>query len=174
MKRPALGHILGYTALTVILTAGAAQSLAGSNTVFSDDIVDFSIVANDIKTAAIGGRPIVDNSLTGTDVNEATLVLTCPTGMTKRGDLCFGPLLGPTQILPAVNDCAADNLRLPSYSEAKLIAETEVFIWVDTLYYVLAGGGRQGVAVGAVFDDVEAAESAAYHYRCVTTVGARP
>lgn len=29
MKRPAIGHVLGYTALTVMLTAGAAQSLSG-------------------------------------------------------------------------------------------------------------------------------------------------
>jgi hypothetical protein len=37
MKRPQVGHILGFTALTVVLTAGTAQSLSGSNTVFTDD-----------------------------------------------------------------------------------------------------------------------------------------
>lgn len=93
MKRPALAHLLGYTALTLVLTAGAAQSLAGSNTVTSDDIVDGTIVANDIKTAAIGGRPIVDNSITGADVNEATLTLPGvirTTGVSPTGTKVFG------------------------------------------------------------------------------------
>lgn len=85
MKRPALGHILGYTALTVILTAGAAQSLAGSNTVFSDDIADRSVANADLGTNsvsrakiqdnAIGSSEVLDDSLTGADINESTLAI---------------------------------------------------------------------------------------------------
>ena len=41
--------VIGSTLLVVLLTAGAAQSLSGSNTVTSDDIVDRTIVANDIQ-----------------------------------------------------------------------------------------------------------------------------
>jgi len=86
--------IAGATLLVVLLTAGAAQSLSGSNTVTSDDIVDFSIVATDIKTAAIGGRPIVDNSITGTDINESSLNLRVPvttvTSFTSAGCVPFG------------------------------------------------------------------------------------
>ena len=73
MKRPALGHLLGYTALTVILTAGAAQSLSGSNTVFSDDIVDGAVYSPDIHDRAVTGAKVLNDSLTGADVNENSL-----------------------------------------------------------------------------------------------------
>lgn len=99
MKLPALGHALGYTALTVILTAGAAQSLAGSNTVASDDIIngqvygadlannavssakvyDNSLTGADIRNSAVNGADIGDNSLTGADIDESTLTLPPPT-----------------------------------------------------------------------------------------------
>ena len=85
MKRPAFGHLLGYTALTIILTAGAAQSLAGSNTVTSDDIVDGTITHADVKPNSLGGSRFLDNSVTsskilnntvtGADINEGTLAL---------------------------------------------------------------------------------------------------
>ena len=84
--------VIGSTLLVILLTAGAAQSLSGSNTVTSDDIVDRTIVANDIKTAAIGGRPIVDNSITGADVNESTLALpeVLSTSVSRSGSKFFG------------------------------------------------------------------------------------
>jgi hypothetical protein len=84
MKRPAFGHLLGYTAITVILTAGAAQSLAGSKTVFGDDIVDGTITTPDLKAGSIAGSRLLNhgitgskvypNTLTGTEINESTLV----------------------------------------------------------------------------------------------------
>lgn len=80
MKRPAFGHLLGYTALTVILTAGAAQSLAGSDTVFSDDITDGNVTSADIKDqgvlyadikdGAMTGKKILDNSVTSADLQD--------------------------------------------------------------------------------------------------------
>lgn len=85
MKRPALGHIFGYTALTIILTAGAAQSLSGSNTVFGDDIVDRAVANADLGTNsvsrakiqdnAVAGAEVVNDSLTGADINESGLDL---------------------------------------------------------------------------------------------------
>lgn len=70
MRRPALGHIIGYTALTVILTAGAAQSLAGTNTVDSGDIVDGTISTPDLKNGAVSGSKILDNSVTSADIQD--------------------------------------------------------------------------------------------------------
>ena len=87
--------VSGSACLVVLLTAGAAQSLAGSNTVFGDDIVDGNVTSADIKdqgvlyadikNGAITGTKILDGSvttadiandnLTGTDVDESTLVL---------------------------------------------------------------------------------------------------
>lgn len=73
MKRPALGHLLGYTALTVILTAGAAQSLSGSNTVFSDDIVDGAVYSTDIRDATITGLDVKNGSLNSADVGDKSI-----------------------------------------------------------------------------------------------------
>jgi hypothetical protein len=75
MKRPALGHILGYTALTVILTSGAAQSLSGSNTVFTDDIVDNHVTNADLGSNSVTSNKVASNTLTGSDINESTLDL---------------------------------------------------------------------------------------------------
>lgn len=93
MKRPAFGHLLGYTALTVILTAGAAQSLSGTNTVDSGDIIDGTIGTPDLKTGSVSGTKILDNSVTGTDINESTLAIkkvffarVASTGALMRGD----------------------------------------------------------------------------------------
>ena len=72
-KRSSIGHVFGYAALTVLLSAGAAQSLTGSNTVFGDDIVDGTITTPDLKNGALSGSKILDNSVTGLDVNEASL-----------------------------------------------------------------------------------------------------
>lgn len=67
--------ILGYVVLVLLLSAGTAQGLAGTNTVTSDDIVDGTISTLDLKTGAVSGSRILDNSVTGTDVNESTLSL---------------------------------------------------------------------------------------------------
>lgn len=60
--------IVGYVALIVILTAGAAQSLAGTNTVDSGDIIDGTIATPDLKTGSVSGSKILDNSVAGVDV----------------------------------------------------------------------------------------------------------
>jgi hypothetical protein len=65
--------IVGYVLLTVILTAGAAQSLAGTNTVDSGDIVDGTISTPDLKTGALSGSKILDNSVTSADVANGSL-----------------------------------------------------------------------------------------------------
>jgi hypothetical protein len=77
------GNVVGYIALFLVLTGGTAQALNGSNTVFSDDIVN-----RDVKTADLGigavttnrlapnavktGR-VADGTLTGTDVADGSI-----------------------------------------------------------------------------------------------------
>lgn len=60
--------IVGYVALIVILTAGAAQSLTGTNTVDSGDIIDGTIATPDLKTGSVSGSKILDNSIAGVDI----------------------------------------------------------------------------------------------------------
>jgi hypothetical protein len=50
--------VVGFAFLVVLLSAGAAQSLSGTNTVDSGDI----------KNGTIVGADVSDNSLTGTDI----------------------------------------------------------------------------------------------------------
>jgi hypothetical protein len=91
-KRAAL---LGYVLLVVLMSAGAAQSLSGTNTVDSGDIQagevkgsdiaanvvtgdkikDGSITPFDIKDGVLGGPDVANNSLTGDDINESSLQL---------------------------------------------------------------------------------------------------
>ena len=49
---------IGLATVVVLMSAGAAQSLSGSNTVTSDDIVDGQITSADVKNNAIYGADI--------------------------------------------------------------------------------------------------------------------
>lgn len=89
------GNLVGYVALFLVLTGGTAQALNGSNTVFSDDIVNgqvrtADIAANAVTTSrlapsSVGSGRVVDNSLTGADVGDGTL-----TGNDIQAESIFG------------------------------------------------------------------------------------
>ncbi len=67
----------GLIALFLVLTSGTAYALAGSNTVFTDDIVNGHVrtadVANDTTAGALRGVDVANASLTGTDVANDSL-----------------------------------------------------------------------------------------------------
>jgi hypothetical protein len=63
--------IIGYAALTVLLTAGAAQGLAGTNTVTSDDIVNESILSSDIKNEQIRSSDILNGQVSVYDLSPS-------------------------------------------------------------------------------------------------------
>jgi hypothetical protein len=67
------GNIVGYIALFLVLTGGTAYALDGSNTVFSDDIVDGQVKAADLHTDAVGGAKVADGSLTGGDLSDRSI-----------------------------------------------------------------------------------------------------
>lgn len=173
VRRPALGHLLGYTALTVILTAGAAQSLAGSNTVDTGDIVDGQVTYSDIRSNAITGSKILDNSITGADIKDSTLALTCPSGLTAAGDVCYGPIRTSAAWYTALPDCADERLRLPSIAEGRLIehvAPTYVGIWTDNHFFQ---GTTEKASIANQIPGITAVTDP-WPYRCVTSIGARP
>lgn len=62
---------VGLLALFLVLTSGTAYALAGSNTVFGDDIVDGTVssadVADDDTLRALRGVDVLNGSLTATD-----------------------------------------------------------------------------------------------------------
>ena len=65
--------VVGFAAVMVIMSAGAAQSLSGSNTVFSDDIVNGTIAHVDIKENTIGGSRLLDNAVTSSKILDTTI-----------------------------------------------------------------------------------------------------
>ena len=65
--------ILGLGVLTILLMAGAAQSLSGSNTVFSDDIVDGAVTTPDLKAGAVSGSRILGNAVTSDKIKAGSV-----------------------------------------------------------------------------------------------------
>ncbi|MEK6326797.1 MAG: hypothetical protein AABM66_04625 [Actinomycetota bacterium] len=81
-------NIIGYVALFFALSTGSAVALTGSNTVFSDDIVDNEVysadvrndtlaggglAAADLQASSVGTSEVALNSLNGADINESLL-----------------------------------------------------------------------------------------------------
>jgi hypothetical protein len=76
-------NVIGYIALFLVVTGGTAEALNGSNTVFTDDIVNGQVKNPDLGTGAVAGpklaanavgsAKVVDGSLTGADVDESKL-----------------------------------------------------------------------------------------------------
>jgi hypothetical protein len=82
------GNIVGYIALFFALSTGSAVALSGSNTVFTDDIVNDQVysadvrndtlsggglAAADLRPNAVGTSEVLNNSLTGSDILESSL-----------------------------------------------------------------------------------------------------
>src|SRR6058998_3012786 len=49
------GNIVGYVALFFALSTGSAVALSGSNTVFTDDIVNDQVRSDDVRNDTLGG-----------------------------------------------------------------------------------------------------------------------
>jgi hypothetical protein len=77
-------NVMATIAVFLVLSGGTAVALNGGNTVFTDDIANDTqpasggnpaggLVAADLRPNSVGGSEAANDSLTGTDVNEATL-----------------------------------------------------------------------------------------------------
>jgi len=103
--------LFAFVGLFVLLTAGTAQSLSGSNTVFSDDIVDGQVKFADIKPDAVtssrirtdavgaseiradqvGASELADNSVEGPNIIDNTVTSADITnGQVNTTDLAGG------------------------------------------------------------------------------------
>lgn len=86
-------RVSGYMALVVLVTAGAAQGLAGSNTVYSDDIVNGQVGYGDLKDSAVGGRKILNGSVTGADLLDGGVTMAdLAEDSVGRHEVSFGAL----------------------------------------------------------------------------------
>jgi hypothetical protein len=66
-------NVIATVALFLVLTGGTAVALNGSNTVFSDDIVNGEVKAADIGSNAVGSGKIVDGGVQGVDILDGTV-----------------------------------------------------------------------------------------------------
>jgi hypothetical protein len=87
-SRLTYANVVASLSLFLVLSGGTAVALSGSNTVFSDDIVDNQVrpadvrndtlaggglTAADLGPGSVGASELKDNRVTGADVNEASL-----------------------------------------------------------------------------------------------------
>ena len=66
-------NVVGYIALFVALGGTGAYALSGSNTVFSDDIVNGQVKKPDLGANSVGPGKVADNSLTGSDIKPESV-----------------------------------------------------------------------------------------------------
>ncbi len=127
---------------------------------------------------------MIGNSLTGADIDEASLsgVLRCRKDLDRAVDVCYSGLRGPAAGGNAVQDCADENLRLPSAGELAVVAGVEDLSageWTDFSYVDYSGGPPGVFRRNALVDDptvgplvVAEVSNDPHLYRCVTTPSA--
>jgi hypothetical protein len=122
-----------WISLLLIMSGGTAYALGGSNTVFSDDIVDGQVrsadIANDSTPYAIKGRDVASDSLTGADIDESTLgqvpdALTATVGGLGRSTSLNGCDPSDTGYIT----CATVSMTLPVPSRVLLIGRVRALV----------------------------------------------
>jgi hypothetical protein len=138
----------GLIALFLVLTGGSAYALDGSNTVFSDDIVDGEVKTPDIANAAVvtdklaqaavtsgkvkndnlvggdvadeslTGLDVADNSLKGADVDESTLDQVLSAVLGGKGRSAGGNGSACDPDSSAFVDCGFVRLDIPAQNRA--------------------------------------------------------
>src|SRR4051794_33328652 len=66
-------NVVGYIAIFLFAMSGTAIALDGSNTVFSDDIVNGQVKSADIGNQQVQSVDVKDETLTGADVANQSL-----------------------------------------------------------------------------------------------------
>lgn len=82
-RRLTVAYVLATALVVGLASVGSASALDGSNTVFSDDIVDGTvtsldvknnaIITSDVKDGSIASRDIADESIGNSDISDGTI-----------------------------------------------------------------------------------------------------
>jgi hypothetical protein len=106
---------------------GACGTAYAANTIGSSDVIDESLLSQDIKNNELGSADVKNNadqspdvraeSLTGADIADQSGVDTCVSTI-RLGQLCVRAENADRTWTQALNHCANLDLRLPSLTEA--------------------------------------------------------
>jgi hypothetical protein len=124
-SRLTYANVMATIAVFLVLGGGSAVALSGSNTVFSDDIVNGEVKSPDLDASSVGSGKIIDNSVKGTDIDESTLS-TVPSAQlggigrweSKSGEGC--------DVGADYYTCAFTTINLPRATRVLLIGTAKV------------------------------------------------
>jgi hypothetical protein len=124
-QRITYANVVATIALFVALggSAFAAKKLVlPKNSVTSKSVKDGSLKGKDLAKGTITGDLVAKNTLNADNINQATLVLPCPSGTTKAAGICFESSERATQGLDgAMTTCAQANRFLPTVAELRTL-----------------------------------------------------
>src|SRR5262245_13160888 len=94
---------IGVIALLVVLTGGTAYALDGSNTVFTDDIVNGDVKVADIGQGAVATDEIANNQVKASDIGD---------GEVKAAEIANGQV--------TADDLAANSVRADEVADGQV------------------------------------------------------
>jgi hypothetical protein len=103
--RPRLtyANVVSSIALFLVLTGGAAYALDGSNTVFTDDIVNGEVKIGDVGQGAVATEEIVNNQVKAADIGD---------GEVKAADIANGQV--------TADELAANSVRSDEVADGQV------------------------------------------------------
>jgi hypothetical protein len=115
-------NVISTLCLFLLLGGGSAVALTGSNTVQSDDLGPGAQVKNpDVAANAVGTNKVVDDSLTGTDIDESSLGQVPSSTLGGLGDSSLGSACDPEST--SFTTCASGGIDLPGPSRVLIIGQ---------------------------------------------------
>jgi len=117
-------NVMATIAVFVALggTAVAAKLVLPKNSVTSKSVKDGSLKGKDLAKGTITGANVAKNTLNADNINQASLVLPCPSGTTKAAGICFDSSERASQGLDgAMTTCAQANRFLPTVAELRTL-----------------------------------------------------
>lgn len=110
-RRLTIAYLVAGVLAVGLAGVGSASALDGSNTVFSDDIVDGTVAGVDVKDASIGGVDIKNSSVAGIDVADGSLTgADVADGGLRGADIADGSVTGLDLDLFDDNQCTLETV----------------------------------------------------------------
>ena len=108
-------NVMATIAVFLVVSGGTAVALTGSDTVQSDDLgPGAQVKAPDVAADAVNGSNVTDNSVTGSDVNEASLDATPLRTRASQGDC--QPTVAGTGVMIEVGPICIDKYEASVWS----------------------------------------------------------